>query len=144
MHRPTVFYLIELTSDLSLMNFFITSPPPAGLKSLIRIYSTWNSFIILIVAIATISYSIIPCTPRGRFFYFLLKLEFSIKSKQLEIVKKIPKYFYETLISLNDLLMKFFNSSIENINEIEGAFIKNLLNKKIEDLNFSKDKEIIN
>ncbi len=144
---PLAFYFYESISDLSLMNFFITTVPPIDLQTLVSIYSIWNSFIILILAIAIISYAIIPCTPKGRLLYSLLKLEFSMKYTQLKIVRKIPKYFHEILISLNDLLMKYFNITIENLNEIEGAFNKNLLHKGIEylikNLNFSDDREII-
>lgn len=145
---PLAFYLFESFSDLFLMRSFFTSTvPPTDLQILISIYSTWNSFIILTLAISMISYAIIPCTPKGRLLYALLKLEFSMKSSQLKIVKKIPKYFHETLISLNDLLMKHFNITIDNLNEIEGAYTKNLLYKGIEDLvenlNFSEDREII-
>ncbi|KKL72000.1 hypothetical protein LCGC14_2089300, partial [marine sediment metagenome] len=143
---PLVFYFSESFSDLFLMRSLFPAPPIALLTP-ISIFSNWNSFIILILAISMISLSIIPCTPKGRLLYSLLKLEFSMRSTQLRIVKKISKYFHETLISLNDLLMKSFNITIKNMKEIEGAYNKNLLFKGIDflvkNLDFSKDREII-
>ena len=144
---PLIFYVYELLSDLNLINLFITTTLPIDLHNLIRIYSTLNSFFILLLGIGTISYSIIPCTTRGRLLYSLLKLEFSIKSNLFLNLKNIPKYFHETLISLNDLLMEYFGLTLENLNEVEGAFNSKLLLNDIKNLNqkkyFSENKEII-
>lgn len=124
---PSIYYLLELNTNLRFLNIFVFDIVPINLREFILTYSLLNSFIILMLAITSISNSIIPCTPRGQFLYSLLKLEYLLKSEKASELKKIPKFFHSTIISLNDLIFKFFNLSIKNLTEVESAFNTKLL-----------------
>ena len=125
---PSLYYLLELSTNLSFLNLFVLDIVPINLREFISFYSLINSFIILMIAITSIGYSIIPCTLKGQFLYSFLKLEYLLKSEQASELIKIPKFFHLAIISLNDLLVKFFNLSIKNFTDVESAFNTKLIN----------------
>ncbi len=126
---PISLYILEINTDFIIFNLFDIEPLSGEMLFVLRNIGLINLLFISLCVLATMTWSIIPCTPKGQIFYSLINFEMSAKIGGGSNVKSLSNHLSLLLTSLNDVISKFFNLIISNQQEIMEKFNMNLLQK---------------
>ncbi len=144
---PLLIYFYDLNTGFIILQLFAEEQLSNEIITIMMFFNSLSLVIFIFLAFFATAYSIIPCTPKGQLFYSLLNFQMAAKLGSRSNIKMIIKYLHLLVISLNDMLMEYFNLTIDNQNEIQECFNKKLLEEGIEFLlkiDFFEANDILN